>query len=629
MAIATLSVDLVAKLASFERDMGKAARASEKTANQIAGAFGLIKSAAVGLAAGIGVGGLIALTRGAIDSLDALNDLKDATGASIENISALEDVAKRTGTSLDTVSAVLVKFNMALGDAKPDSNIALALESIGLNVTELRRLDPAEALRQTAVALSQYADDGDKARLVQELFGKSVREAAPFLKDLAEQGKLVATVTTEQAEEAEKFNKQLFAMQANLLGVSRALIGPVLTGMNGLIDKFKQGSEAGEGFIVTLLRQTEIARLLGLANAKAANTGGASGSFASAGGGRGAVNPEFVRPSVTFNADGVGGKPKTGRRGSARSQSEELTDAQRALASYVEGLSRAVERTQDLTEVEKALNFLRFQGAAGQVPQVRELVLGLAQQIDAEKILTEAQRQRMEQGRQFAIEERARVERENAALAERTERLLAPTATVQLAQAREDMIFLTELFEKGRIGETQYLEAVTARLGMTNERIEKTKTLAEELGLTFTSAFEDAIVGGKKFSDVIKGLEQDILRIVTRKAVTEPLGNFVSGLFSSGGSAGGIGDWFSKLLSFEGGGFTGSGPRSGGMDGRGGFMAMVHPRETVIDHTKGQRLGASVAVNIVQNFAPGTSRATTLQAAADASRQLQLAARNL
>ena len=52
MALATLSIDLVAKLASFEQDMGKAARAAEKTAAQISSAFGVIKSAAGGLVAG-------------------------------------------------------------------------------------------------------------------------------------------------------------------------------------------------------------------------------------------------------------------------------------------------------------------------------------------------------------------------------------------------------------------------------------------------------------------------------------------------------------------------------------------------------------------------------------------------
>jgi len=46
-----------------------------------------------------------------------------------------------------------------------------------------------------------------------------------------------------------------------------------------------------------------------------------------------------------------------------------------------------------------------------------------------------------------------------------------------------------------------------------------------------------------------------------------------------------------RAQSFEGGGFTGHGARAGGLDGKGGYMAMVHPNETIIDHTKGQ--GAS------------------------------------
>ncbi|MEP2955517.1 MAG: hypothetical protein ABJN39_09265 [Sulfitobacter sp.] len=44
---------------------------------------------------------------------------------------------------------------------------------------------------------------------------------------------------------------------------------------------------------------------------------------------------------------------------------------------------------------------------------------------------------------------------------------------------------------------------------------------------------------------------------------------------------------FEHLASFDGGGYTGNGPRSGGLDGKGGFMAMMHPREVVTDTTKG------------------------------------------
>jgi hypothetical protein len=53
-----------------------------------------------------------------------------------------------------------------------------------------------------------------------------------------------------------------------------------------------------------------------------------------------------------------------------------------------------------------------------------------------------------------------------------------------------------------------------------------------------------------------------------------------------------------KAQSFDGGGFTGTGGRSGGMDGKGGFPAILHPNETVIDHTKGQGGGITVVNNI-------------------------------
>lgn len=68
-------------------------------------------------------------------------------------------------------------------------------------------------------------------------------------------------------------------------------------------------------------------------------------------------------------------------------------------------------------------------------------------------------------------------------------------------------------------------------------------------------------------------------------------GGFLSSIFSafSGGSKASADRW-AGLRSFEGGGFTGHGSRTGGVDGRGGFLAINHPNETMIDHTKGFRM---------------------------------------
>lgn len=62
-----------------------------------------------------------------------------------------------------------------------------------------------------------------------------------------------------------------------------------------------------------------------------------------------------------------------------------------------------------------------------------------------------------------------------------------------------------------------------------------------------------------------------------------------------------------KAQSFDGGGFTGGGSRSGGLDGKGGFPAILHPNETVIDHTKGQGTGG-VVVNQTINVTTGVQQ---------------------
>jgi hypothetical protein len=604
MALATLSVDLVAKMASFEQDLGKAARAAESNAAKMNAAFGSITSGLKTLTAGVSLGGLVAFAKATIDSLDALNDLSDATGASIENISALQDVAARTGTSFEGVQTALIKFNAALNSAKKDSPQALAIEAIGLNVEKLKALDPAEALRQTAVALAGFADDGNKARLVQELFGKSLKEVAPLLKDLAESGGLVATVTTEQAKQAEKFNIQLFTLQKNMQDVARDMAGPMITSINQLIDKFKEGEKAGKGFWEVGFENylANIRKIYGqMPNTNKREASGlVDGSLMNA-----QSNARLLRqegtPVLPRLPDRLGGD---GTAGAAR-QSE----AER----YLETLTKQLEKAQDLTAVQQ-LGFDIVAGRAGKltVDEQNNLVQ-LAQKIDTIHAESQAEKDLIEvlkQKRQASIEAGNAVAKSNEEYQALLARLLAATPTANLESQRNDVQLLTAEFEAGRISETLYLEAVTSRLDLVGEKVQNTKSLAEELGLTFTSAFEDAIVGGKSFDEVLQGIEQDILRIMIRKSVTEPVGAFLSAGITS-------------ILGFDGGGYTGSSARAGGLDGKGGFMAMLHPQETVVDHTKGQRAGGP-AVTVVQNFTVGDVASISMvrQAVATSQRQI-------
>lgn len=65
-------------------------------------------------------------------------------------------------------------------------------------------------------------------------------------------------------------------------------------------------------------------------------------------------------------------------------------------------------------------------------------------------------------------------------------------------------------------------------------------------------------------------------------------------------------------LSFEGGGFTPRGSRSGGVDGRGGFMAVMHPNEQVIDLTR-EPGAAGGGLVIHQHFHGGVTQADLAQ----------------
>lgn len=288
MALATLSIDLEARLAGLEAGLDKASQIAKQNAEKIQKQFDGLKG--IGddlkrsLIAAFSVSAITLFVRTTIDGVDALNDLKDATGASIEKLSILEDVAARNGTAFDTVGTALTKFNALLNEAKKGSDTEKILTGIGLSVRDLKAADPADALRQVAVALNRYADDGNKARIVQELFGKRVREVGPFLKDLAESGEANAKVTTKQAEEAEKFNKQLFDLQKNSKDAARSLLSDLLPALSQILENIKNSG----GVFNTLLANARLdafsiqRKQLENLNLEIARTGGLLEEFSAA-----------------------------------------------------------------------------------------------------------------------------------------------------------------------------------------------------------------------------------------------------------------------------------------------------------------------------------------------------------
>ena len=193
------------------------------------------------------------------------------------------------------------------------------------------------------------------------------------------------------------------------------------------------------------------------------------------------------------------------------------------------------------------------------------------------------------------------------------------------------------LDETNKNGTDAYLKALTSIEESTKDAITITKTFGETVEGKLTNAFVDFFdITNKKFLE-FKNLAMSVTQAVIREllevyvvkklvsGITGGIDSFLESLGDDGsqGKALTLGNKFGlqdvnetivigkKIPSNEGGGFTGTGVRAGGVDGRGGFPAILHPNETVIDHTKGQGMGATVNFNISTVDAAGFDQLLT------------------
>ena len=114
------------------------------------------------------------------------------------------------------------------------------------------------------------------------------------------------------------------------------------------------------------------------------------------------------------------------------------------------------------------------------------------------------------------------------------------------------------------------------------------KSIAGAIASEMTGAFKSIIDGTKDvqtaFADMAAGIADRMLDMamkILQDVLMQQLLNLLKSL-SLGPSPTDI--FSTPFKTFEGGGYTGDEPRTGGVDGKGGFPAILHPQETVVDH---------------------------------------------
>jgi hypothetical protein len=246
-------VDGLAQIDGLTRSLDKA----NNQASGLSGAFsklgGMAKNAGIAIA-GLGaaaVGGLAVLGKNAIDAADNLNDLSQRTGVGVETLSKFGAAAEDSGSSIDEVAKAMGKLSKGIVD--PASKANEALRSIGISSTDtqgkIRSVDAV--MLDIADKFSKLPDGAQKTALAMDIFGKSGANLIPMLNGGREaMSQYSATITTEMAQAADKFNDAINMIMRELAGPFNQAITAALPYITQLA---QQLGEALPGAIAALV----------------------------------------------------------------------------------------------------------------------------------------------------------------------------------------------------------------------------------------------------------------------------------------------------------------------------------------------------------------------------------------
>lgn len=483
------------------------------------------------LASAFSATALTAGIKSVIDGADQLNKASQKYGVAVEQLSALQYAGKLSDVSLEAIGNGLKKLSVNMLDTAAGTGEAReAFKALNIEVKNadgsLKSSD--EVFAAVADRFAGMEDGAGKTALAVRLFGKAGADLIPLLNQgsrglasMKEEAEALGVIVGgDLARKSEEFNDNLTRLKESAGAFGISLANTVLPPLNNFVSQLIAGIRAAGGF-------WEALKLFG------------------------SINPF-----------------KSGQE-NLKSYNAELEAIERRLKYAIPEAERASleananslqKRIAYLKEIARQEALATTSGMTGRLdakdlgPVVKTAAPGLA-----DKGAMEAARRAAEEARK-ALAAAAQAAYDNAAG--------AAAADAEIEKLRDHYIDLVEPAAK-TMRELRAFEDLAPALGLTADQVERIrdafrekidveqygkplkditkemadqKDLARDLGLTFSSAFEDAVISGKKFSDVLKGIAQDIARLVIRKSITEPAGNFLAELFKGvfgGGKASG------------------------------------------------------------------------------------------
>lgn len=643
MAIAQLTVDITAKMASFENEIKKVSSSAKKQADSISDSFGKIGDSLKGIvSAYAGIEGIRFIADLVTDTANYAKEIKNLatlTGVSTDTFQALAYGAKSVGVEQDGLATILEDVNEKFGEilstgAGPLKDFFdVIAPKVGVTADSFRRLSGPEALQLYVKSLEDAGVNQDQMTFYMKALSDESTKLLPLLRNngegMKEMGKKAedagVIMSGKALDDSKKYSDELKKLEDQAGETGRSIALDLMPALTGLFKFFNDSADSWNGPIEKMSNSMRSLRLMAglvpfVGEQFASPKSSAIKFDPSAGGGRGFVNPPQNSIGVIETTADIAKAQKAEEdrlkklanersRFASKAQSEaerakrDAENQQRAIDDYIKSLDQQNSKFKDQTVEQKAIAEIES-GRFGKIlPAQKERIINSAQILDADKKEIEFQ---------LALEEGEQRRKDlQADLIEQGKSLFEQVRTPAEIYANQ-IVRINELYGKQAISlETlerltkKYFEEYQAGAETQNKALSENENMANRFSDAMTNTFMTAIRDGGSFGRLLEKLAADLAYMIVQQQIIAPIAKAAGG-------------WLAGLFSFDGGGYTGTGTRSGGVDGKGGFYAVLHPDETVVDHTKGQQIssgGRNVVINQTYNFSGANDRGQVLDAA--------------
>jgi hypothetical protein len=549
--VAVLSADLVANSSSFETALQRADRrmqqsqsvwqnalsASKANFNSLSGvlsAFSEKFDKFHAIASAVGVAGLVEIARKTIDMASALNDASERLGVNTDLLQKYQYAAAQVGVDLDTMSSAMMHLNANIADGK------------------LKFADTTQALESIVSAVAKAKTGVEKLAIVNDAFGPKLgAKMLPIIEGIKQFG--------QEAIQTGNVIDGSLIKSADDLGDSFTSLGAAIK--NNVASGFLKAFTDQSGDLASIYKDPEFAKglqqfgsLLGGISADLLSAAAGIGKFTT-GWGSWIMAIQKDMPMVNALATALSLIDKFRH---SQDQTPLVSPEDTAAYAKVMGFKTPQQYgpPQQTVTPPPYVSTKQNQSAAEAAKKAVDLAETRKKQFA--DILSDLQRE------SDSVDQQISLYGQKDAVIQRSQQELQIENKL-----RKDGITLTT-DQSAAI--QSYLDHIQAQ----NDKLHEMQELGDGIGSAFENAFDAAVSGGEKLSDVLRNLGVDIAKVIEQVLIMEPLENSLKAAIG-GALPGGLEGLFSGLFGGGGGDLTEVGTSAAGSVTLSGMRAAGGP----------------------------------------------------